>query len=89
MRGEEWKTENEGEGEGGALDCTGKDRIRIEEKEREVMIESGTAESCLDERERERERMEEKGEEENGEGLRVVFGGSISASALLLPLHLP
>jgi hypothetical protein len=33
--------------------------------------------------------MEEKGEEENGEGLRVIFGGSISASALLLPLHLP
>jgi hypothetical protein len=62
-----------------------------------MMIESGTAESCSDERERgrerERERMEEKGEgegeEENGEGLRVIFGGSISASALLLPLHLP
>ena len=33
--------------------------------------------------------MEEKGEEESGEGLRVIFGGSISASALLLPLHLP
>jgi hypothetical protein len=56
-----------------------------------MMIESGTAESCSDERERGREgeRMEEKGDEENGEGLRVIFGGSISASALLLPLHLP
>jgi hypothetical protein len=53
-----------------------------------MMIESGTAESCTDEREREREKIEEKGEEENGEGLRVIFGGSISASALL-PLHLP
>jgi hypothetical protein len=35
------------------------------------------------------EKGEGEGEEENGEGLRVIFGGSISASALLLPLHLP
>jgi len=56
-----------------------------------MMVESGTAESYSDERERGREgkRREEKGEEEDGEGLRVMFGGSISASALLLPLHLP
>jgi hypothetical protein len=55
-----------------------------------MMIEIGTAESCFRrEGEREREKIEEKGEEENGEGLRVIFGGSISASAPLLPLHLP